>query len=90
VGRGDGRGHELGLQGSGLAAGGLAPGHPLDDVLAEQPLVAGHADDLAIAEGRHGAGERVAPPREVALVEVVQQHEADRVGDRGEGRSVAS
>ena len=81
----DGGGHELGPQGGGL--GGF--GHPVGDVLAEQALVAGDADDLAVAERGDGAGERVAPAGQVTLVQVVQQDQADRVGDRGQGGGVA-
>jgi hypothetical protein len=60
-------------------AGSAGVSRPVGDELAEQPLVAGYAGDFAVVEGGDRAGERVPPAREVAFVEVVQQHQADRV-----------
>ena len=72
---------------SGRRLGGV--GHPAGDELAEQPLVAGHASDLAVAQRGHPAGERVTAAGQLTLVDVVQQDQADRVGDRDQGGAVA-
>jgi hypothetical protein len=66
VGRDGGGGHELGSQ-----RGRLGRICHLDgEELAEQPLVAGHARDLAVAEGGDLAGERIPPAGEIAFIEV--------------------
>src|SRR6185437_13337897 len=57
--------------------------------LAEQPLVTRDAGDLPVAQRRDLARERISPASEVALGDVVQQDQADRVGDRRQGGGVA-
>ena len=63
--------------------------HPVRDELAEQSLISGHARDLPVAKGGDLAGERISPPREIPFVDVVQQHQADRVQDGDQGGAVA-
>ena len=76
-------GHQLGSQ-----RGDLARFHLGGDELAEGALVAGDAGDLPVAQYRDCAGQRVPAAGEVALGDVVQQHKADRVGHRSQGRGV--
>jgi hypothetical protein len=81
VGGDDGRGHKLRAQRPRFRR----VCHPPGDELPEQPLVAGHAGNLPVTEGGFGAGDGVPAAGDVALIEIVQQHQADGVGDRGQG-----
>jgi hypothetical protein len=77
--------HELGPQRSGLRG----VGQPAGDELPEEPLVPGDDGDLPVPQRRNPAGERVPAPGQVTLVNVVQQDQPDRVGDRNQGGAVA-
>jgi hypothetical protein len=82
----NGGGHQLDAQRGGLGR----VGHPAGDELAEQPLVPGHAGDLAVAKRGHVARQLVAATGQITVVDVVQQDQADRVGDRRQRVLVAA